>query len=111
MGHMMSLNEQLIHSMKKMRLDNSSICKTGCVYDAVHVIPDETTPSSPFRKYLTNASSSDYQLRGFCSENDSHVRLMHHYQFTSNCDRNNNQADYSIKCDTPILQGMHLYLF
>ncbi|CAF4285904.1 unnamed protein product, partial [Rotaria magnacalcarata] len=50
MGQNMSLNEDLIHSMKKMRLNNSNVESIKNKNAGVFRILDLTPPCSPFRK-------------------------------------------------------------
>ncbi|CAF2152302.1 unnamed protein product [Rotaria magnacalcarata] len=50
MGQNMSLNEDLIHSMKKMRLNNSNVESIKNKNAGVLRILDLTPPCSPFRK-------------------------------------------------------------
>lgn len=111
MGLMMSLNEQLIHSMKKMRLTNSSVSDTAFGYDGVHLIPDETTPSSPFRKYTVGASTVNQQAGEVQLKYDQRALLCDQYFYPSHRGQEYNSVGDSLKGDTPILSGMSILSF
>lgn len=111
MGQMMSLNEQLIHSMKKMRLTNSSVSNTAFSYDGVHLIPDETTPSSPFRKYTVGTSPVNHQAGEVQLRYDQSAVLCDQYFYPSHRGQECNGVGDSLKGDTPILSGMSILSF
>ena len=50
MGQKLSSNDQIIHSMKKMKLSSSASGHSGLEDIVIYRIADKLSPSSPFRK-------------------------------------------------------------
>lgn len=98
MGQSMTLNEQLNHSMKKLKLDNPSDASGNQSKISVHTIPDGTSPSSPFRKrlgYLSGHGSSPWNGQNKKSTNAAFVKE----EFLDG-------NPGAFKCDSPILNGV-----
>ena len=109
MAMMVSIAEQLIHSMKKMRLSVSSLVSAGCINDGVHLILDEEPASSPKRKYaiVGSGSNKDHPQDTRISQKAPSKLQQDSFEQAKLVPLMNSVMDSS-ECDTPVLDGMLL---
>lgn len=110
MAKMMSFTDQLTHAMKKMKLSFSSIATGGCNGDPVHVIPEETSPLSPFRKTAAVLSSNSDP---FCIGhiNDTYTMKPRNRSYDlSDCVSVHDRVMDLFEFDTPVLDCMFVIM-